>query len=631
MSSKRAQEEKLLYNSIKRLFEHVVSPKSLANENMSDKEIDAFVKGFRYTKRDIKLRTPAIIKFCHMAQEKFPDLYGGQVDTNVGATLYCGGMQLIGDHIIKLSSLGIAAGIWIADVLTEVEKIDELNELLPEEFEYSSTVFFDAHHSNDIVERIAYMIENADMNVHYIDVMREVFALIPQEYKDRAVANYDKLAWDIFEIAIKEFYAVSEQKEELLRSLDGSFDFAKYDNLSFNAIQADLLEKQNMADRISKLDWTISTIFPLLQHYYTVDSTEAVEATPSAKKVFAEVNKLNIDNPYELCATFFMLRWQEDYRYWTMGPYSTVVSFAAKRLPWTGNLEYVERHKGTDIVNADMYSLNFSSGVFDSAKDANGHLNLSQLVYHLSGGGILPRQLNAFSSERMILEKNGVSEKQIDFIATTAALLAELDLRNEYYVGAGDFEDEEESKENEEQVYDVSEDTIATLNKLVSEGKERIKKVSTENRLIEEQRRKLQKDYDELKRLYNEEHRELVDLRNYVFNQNDNAQEESTNAELKIAYPYEAKHNIVVFGGHETWSKAIKPLFANVRFINRDTLPNPDMIKNADIVWVQANSIGHSKYYKILDVVRTYHIPLRYFAYASAEKCAEQIVIEDLK
>ena len=55
------------------------------------------------------------------------------------------------------------------------------------------------------------------------------------------------------------------------------------------------------------------------------------------------------------------------------------------------------------------------------------------------------------------------------------------------------------------------------------------------------------------------------------------------------------------------------------------------MIKNADIVWVQANSIGHSKYYKILDVVRTYRIPLRYFAYASAEKCAEQIVIEDMK
>lgn len=401
--------------------------------------------------------------------------------------------------------------------------------------------------------------------------------------------------------------------------------------MSLRALETEFLEKQEIANRLDALDWNISTIFPLLQHYYTVDSTEAVKATPSAKKVFDTVNKLSIDNPYELCATFFILRWQEDYRYWAMGPFATVVSFAAKRLPWTGNLEYIERHTGTDIVNADIYSLNFSSGVFDTAKDANGHLNLSQLVYHLSGGGILPRRLNAFSSERMILEKNGVSEKQIDFITNTAALLSELDMRNEYYVGAGDFEEEEESEENEEQVCDISEDALATLNKLVSDVKERIKKVKAENRLIEEQRRKLQKEYDELKRLSQQEHRELVDLRNFVFNQDDEVQEDTSTNDLKIDYPYEAKHNIIVFGGHETWSKAIKPLFANIRFISRETLPNADMIKNADIVWVQANSIGHSKYYKILDVVRTYHIPLRYFAYASAEKCAEQIVIEDMK
>lgn len=631
MSSKRAQEEKQLYNSIKSLFDHAVSPYSAANEKLTDKELDAFVKGFRYTKRDIKLRTPAIVKFCHIVQEKFPELYGGQVDTNVGATLYCGGMQIIGDHIIKLSSLGIAAGIWIADVLTELDKINELNELLPEENEYSSTVFFDAHHSNDIVERIAYMIENADMNVNYIDVMKEVFALIPQESKDRAIAKYDKLAWDIFEIAIKEFYDVSEQKETLLRSLEGSFDITKLRSMSFRALETEFLEKQEIANRLDSLDWTISTIFPLLQHFYTVDSTEAVKATPSAKKVFDAVNKLSIDNPYELCATFFILRWQEDYRYWAMGPFATVVSFAAKRLPWTGNLEYEERHTGTDILNADMYSLNYSSGMFDTAKDANGRLNLSQLIYHLSGGGILPRRLKAFSSERMLLEKNGVSEKQIDFITTAAALLAELDMRNEYYVGAADFEEDNEIEETEEPINDISDDAIEPLKTLLSDLRERVKKVSAENHLIEEQRRKLQKEYDELKRLYQQEHRELVDLRNYIFNQDDEVQENVTPVDLKIDYPYEAKHNIIVFGGHETWSKAIKLMFTNVRFINRDTLPNPDMIKNADIVWVQANSIGHSKYYKILDVVRTYHIPLRYFAYASAEKCAEQIVIEDMK
>lgn len=36
-------------------------------------------------------------------------------------------------------------------------------------------------------------------------------------------------------------------------------------------------------------------------------------------------------------------------------------------------------------------------------------------------------------------------------------------------------------------------------------------------------------------------------------------------------------------------------------------------------------------YYKIIDIVRKYNKPIRYFAYASATKCAEQVVAEDRK
>ena len=36
-------------------------------------------------------------------------------------------------------------------------------------------------------------------------------------------------------------------------------------------------------------------------------------------------------------------------------------------------------------------------------------------------------------------------------------------------------------------------------------------------------------------------------------------------------------------------------------------------------------------YYKIIDIVRKYNKPIRYFAYASETKCAEQVVAEDRK
>lgn len=45
-----------------------------------------------------------------------------------------------------------------------------------------------------------------------------------------------------------------------------------------------------------------------------------------------------------------------------------------------------------------------------------------------------------------------------------------------------------------------------------------------------------------------------------------------------------------------------------------------------DVIWIQHNAISHMYYYKIINEARRYHIPVRYFSYASAVKCAEQIV-----
>ena len=85
-----------------------------------------------------------------------------------------------------------------------------------------------------------------------------------------------------------------------------------------------------------------------------------------------------------------------------------------------------------------------------------------------------------------------------------------------------------------------------------------------------------------------------------------------------------------IIGGHDSWGKAIKPLFSNVRFIGRDVTPHPDIIKNSDVIWIQTNSMSHKYFYKLIDIVRQNNIPVRYFSYASARKCAEQIVLDDL-
>lgn len=85
----------------------------------------------------------------------------------------------------------------------------------------------------------------------------------------------------------------------------------------------------------------------------------------------------------------------------------------------------------------------------------------------------------------------------------------------------------------------------------------------------------------------------------------------------------------MVFGGHDSWTREIKPKLPDVRFIDRNMVPNSDMIRKADVVWIQTNAISHGYYYKIIDEVRKYNVRVRYFSFASASKCAEQIVADE--
>ena len=51
-----------------------------------------------------------------------------------------------------------------------------------------------------------------------------------------------------------------------------------------------------------------------------------------------------------------------------------------------------------------------------------------------------------------------------------------------------------------------------------------------------------------------------------------------------------------------------------------------DLVKNADIIWIQSNAIKHSFYSKVVNTARKWDIPCRYFQYAGVQKCVQQIM-----
>lgn len=123
---------------------------------------------------------------------------------------------------------------------------------------------------------------------------------------------------------------------------------------------------------------------------------------------------------------------------------------------------------------------------------------------------------------------------------------------------------------------------------------------------------------------------ELNALRAIVFNRMTGENSEPAEKQ-NIIFPYTVRQRVVIFGGHDTWSKAIRPLLLNARFIDRNTQPNRDVIKKADVVWIQVNALGHKHYTNIMDTARAHGVAIRYFSYSSAEKCARQVAQEDME
>lgn len=117
------------------------------------------------------------------------------------------------------------------------------------------------------------------------------------------------------------------------------------------------------------------------------------------------------------------------------------------------------------------------------------------------------------------------------------------------------------------------------------------------------------------------ENQELLELRDLIY-KFQNSSVESEEPETLVSFPYRTKQRVVVFGGHATWLKVIVKLLPNVKFIDPYADPDVNTIRNADVVWLQTNAMSHNKYNKIMEIVRLKKIPVKYFAYASAEKCA---------
>ena len=347
-----------------------------------------------------------------------------------------------------------------------------------------------------------------------------------------------------------------------------------------------------------------------------------------------QMELLPITDPYELCFGLLYLLEQDNDIPWLYGACTGFMEEVSSCLPW-GYFHYEE--EDDDIWSGEPIILKKPISIPDwyertyYNKDTDDEFeyphNLTQLIYEETGC-LMPRDLHKYDSKYKYLGKFGIQRSNaiallycMDIMGNARRQLPALNLDESYM--------EFMSKEGNNNDGNDDEMSNTELKQRVSAQAGEIQRLRSALYAAEKKVADSQKKLSEEKKEFELERQELAELREYIFLQNQASEPEDDEPDTSV-FPYVVKKDTLVFGGHFTWLKAFKPLIkGEIRYIEAGAAFDSGIIKNCDVVWIQNNAIPHSQYYKVINNARQYRKPVRYFRYASAVKCANQLIESD--
>ena len=633
----------------------------------------------------LRRRIKAILNFMPTIYERYQKLTDatpnalGEEWVSLNTALCSYAYEEAQSHIL------FAAALWILDHIDVAEAYPYLpkNDALLEEI-YGPNLW-DTQHDYDLVLSVQYVLENRNGKLEdngrgYMRVITDsknaenalpadetyrknyeaLIALLPKEEIKRAAAQFEKLFWqwtDQYFQGFKELAAVTDVHRK------------KYEELcvQFNAFVDELTATVNEIDREEKEQKKAAKKAPLMvlakQKKHAIpalDANQGVEYLPkgaqrisliaqkmlntheSMDAVFSEDSEsmdkeqdyvysqvrpgggspLPLDgvDPYALCFALIYLADTGSDLPWLYGPGVMLTEQIAERLPW-GIIEYDMREDtvwwgdgedepyiGKPAQIPDWYERKYQK------KDDFFPRSLVQLLYEETGC-LMPRDLHLYDRRAKELGRYGVRGKDATMMLTMMTVLSNARYQNSA-VNLRPWDDSVQPEETEQD--ESSQELKAEIRKLKKALHDADKSVRTMQQELEAARKQMAQDT-----------RELADLRSIVFSAEQDV-EETPAEEAKLDLPYSVIKETLVFGGHDNWVKAIKPMLkGNIRFIDRDYVFDTAIIRRAEVIWIQTNSISHKQYYRIVDNARLYKKPIRYFGNASALKCAMQLIEND--
>lgn len=345
-----------------------------------------------------------------------------------------------------------------------------------------------------------------------------------------------------------------------------------------------------------------------------------------------------MDDPHMICAAYLLLEEEGDALASLNTLTSAVITCAEQMLPW--GIDKVRAFPKTFGDGSPDYELRytFSAPDEESAEDLpdipaekGQKLSEAQLFYFATGYA-LPRR--TVPSQKLIdwFIRQGLPKQRSREFAFGAMLAFYLDNLRERasLMFPTDSADEEEDVETEGRLEESPQPGETQYEQQIADLTRQVKNLRGALYESERMTKQLQEQLLETEQRSAQEHTELSRLREVLYQMRSGGEQEAPGAEPAIELPCQVARRVLIFGGHETWLKAIRPLLPGARFSEPELLPDLGALRGADVIWIQANAISHKFFYRIINAARKWSIPVRYFGYASARKCAEQLAADEL-
>lgn len=628
-------------------------------------------------------RKTALLNYSVAAEyrmkQKYPGLSVAQEYVNINSPMDSLSFNKLNDSYY----IELAAAIWILDYLKDNGKLDEALQYFPETRDRLDSVFLplvtDSVHPDDLIKGMLYIIHYRNLGIKGFDdkitfmddadtglnppesteesaerkCFESIMHLIDTDIICEIRDSFTKNVWQITDILIlrvnklqSRIKALTDKKIEIINNLTEKY--SETDNrfnettvsVSSPQIISEIRESEmttmigEAEEQLCELDDEIRR-FELIKSSvcrYALSQYNSAEVDGSNKKIIIP----KIGDPFAMCFGFLNLLDTDSDIVWVYNIPYAIMSKVCSELPWADcPADSTELENGSEInpdfaealsKGADNRFKEITDSFLDRkvfippfGKAGDPEISFSKLVFLLSGL-VVPRSNTDYRYIKALIKDDGLTAAEAELLCDYLALACSVSKRNDYVFIDDEDNDNTEVSEEQNDSADVEAEKIRILKRenkslksLVNKLEHRIKETDNALRSTDE---KLEAAVSE-----------LAELRSMI------RKAESTGEEFKttVSFPYSSIKRAVVFGGHESWSKSIRNLLNNVRFVDASAIPNTSLIMNADVVWIQTNAISHSSFYKIIDVIRKHDIELRYFKYSSAEKCAEQFALEDMK